>query len=176
MNKSFLMNTLNKNKLIFFILLFLVLVNLSALVTFFTFRSHTDDVVVCDPMQSQCGNAFKSELGLSEDQARKVEMINADYQDASGPIVEKIRNIRSDILDELSEEVSDTSYLKQKSGELCDLQLQLQQANFTQFIELKKVCDPAQAQRLSALYRELYGCARMGNGQGKMHQHRGGQE
>ncbi len=32
------MNTLNKNRLIFFILIFLVLVNLSALVTFFAFR------------------------------------------------------------------------------------------------------------------------------------------
>ena len=170
------MNPLNKNKLIFFILIFLVLVNLSALVTFFTYRSHNNEVVVCDAMQAECGNAFKRELGLSEEQSRKVEMINADYQASSSPIVEKIRDIRSDILDELSADVPDTSYLKQKSGELCDVQLQLQKANFTQYLELKKVCDPGQAQRLSALYRELYGCARMGNGQGRMQRHVGWQK
>lgn len=170
------MNPLNKNRLIFFILIFLVLVNLSALVTFFAYRNHSNDVVVCDAMQAQCGNAFKSELGLSEDQTRKVEAINADYQASSSPIVEKIRDIRSGILDELSADVPDTAYIRQKSNELCDFQLQLQQANFTQFLELKKVCDPQQAQRLSALYRELYGCARMENGQGRMRIHRGWQK
>lgn len=170
------MNPANRNRLIFFILIFLVIVNLSAVVTFFTYRSHNNEVVVCDAMQAECGNAFKSELGLSEEQSRKVEAINVDYQQASSPVVEKIRDIRSSILDELSSDLPDTTYLKQKSDELCDLQLQLQKANFTQFLELKKVCNPEQAQRLSALYRELYGCARMGNATGRMHRHMGGQE
>jgi len=169
------MNTLNKNRLIFWILIFLVIVNLSALATFFTFRSHNEEVV-CDAMQAQCGNAFKSELGLSEEQSRKVELINADYQLVSGPIVKEIRNIRSDILDELSSEVPDTSYINKKSTELCDFQFQLQQANYTQFLELKKVCDPEQVQRLSALYRELYGCTGMGSDEGRMHRHRAGQK
>lgn len=170
------MNSSNKNRLIFFVLLFLVIVNLSALATFFIYRSHQNEVVVCDAMQAGCGNAFKSELGLSEDQSRKVEVINSQYQEASGPVVAQIRNIRSEILDELSAEIPDTLYLKQKSSELCDLQLRLQKANFTQYLELKKVCDPGQAQRLSALYRELYGCARMGNGRGRMQRHRGWQQ
>jgi Spy/CpxP family protein refolding chaperone len=171
-----LMNPSNKNRLIFFILIFLVLVNLSALVTFFTYRSHYNEVVVCDAMQAECRNAFKSELGLSEEQSRKVEVINMNYQEASNPIVEKIRDIRSSILDELSAEQPDTSSLRQKSDELCNLQLQLQKANFTQYLALKKVCNPGQAQRLSALYRELYGCGRMGNGPGRMQRHMGWQK
>jgi hypothetical protein len=174
MNNINPMNPVNKNCLIFWILIFLIIVNLSALATFFTFRSHSEEVA-CDARQTQCGNAFKSELGLSEAQVKKVGTINTDYQAASVPIVNEIRKIRSDILDELSVEAPDTAYINQKSGELCDFQLQLQKANFAQFLELKKVCDPTQAQRLSALYRELYGCVGMGNGEGRMHRHRGGQ-
>jgi hypothetical protein len=164
----------NKNRLIFWIMIFLVIVNLSALITFFTFN-RTKEEVTCDAMQPQCGKAFQCELGLSEGQLQKVDLINSEYQAVSSPIVDEIRNIRSDILDELSSEVPDTVYINQKSGELCDFQLKLQQANFTQFLELKKVCDPEQAQRLSALYRELYGCAGMGKGEGRMRRHRGGQ-
>jgi Spy/CpxP family protein refolding chaperone len=163
----------NKNRLIFWIMIFLVIINLSALVTFFAFGRTREDVN-CNAMQGQCGKAFQCELGLSEEQLRKVDLINSDYQSASGPLVSEIRNIRSDILDELSSEVPDTALIRQKSGELCDVQLKLQQANFTQYLELKKVCDPEQAQRLSALYRELYGCAAMNKGGGRMHRYMGG--
>jgi hypothetical protein len=163
----------NKNRLIFWIMIFLLIVNLSALITFFTFNRNKEEVK-CNAMQPQCGKAFQCELGLSEQQLQKVDLINAEYQSVSGPIVDEIRNIRSDILDELSSEAPDTVYVRQKSAELCDFQLLLQQANFTQFLELKKVCDPGQAQRLSALYRELYGCAGMGTGEGSMHRHMGG--
>jgi len=165
------MYTQNKNRLIFWSLILLVIVNLSTLATFFTFNRHTEDMT-CDAMQPQCGMAFKSELGLSQEQLMKVDLINSDYNTVSSPIVNEIRNIRSDILDELSSEEPDTLYISQKSIELCDFQLNLQQANFTQFLDLKKVCDPEQAQRLSALYRELYGCASMGNGKSRMHKHR----
>jgi hypothetical protein len=164
------MNAQNKNRLIFWILIFLVIINLSALITFFTFQRHTEKVA-CDSMQPQCGQAFKIELGLSQDQVQKVELINSDYQATSSPIVNTIRNIRSDILDELSADVPDTIYINEKSNQLCDFQLQLQKANYTQFLELKKVCDPDQAQRLSALYRELYGCKGMGKGEGKILEH-----
>ena len=169
------MNPHNKNRLIFWILIFLVIVNLSALVTFFSFNRNSEEVT-CNAMQPQCGKAFQSELGLSHEQVQKVELINSEYQANSSPIVNEIRKIRSDILDELSSETPDTSYINQKSNELCDFQLQLQQANFTQFLELKKVCDPEQAQRLSALYRELYGCAGMENSEDRMHRHRSGQK
>jgi len=169
------MNSLNKNRLIFWVLLFLIIVNLSALVTFFAFGRNTEKVA-CDAMQPKCGQAFECELGLSKEQVRKVDLINAEYQAVSGPIVEEIRNIRSDILDELSSEIPDTSYINEKSSDLCEFQLNLQKANFTQFLELKKVCDPEQAQRLSALYRELYGCSKMAGSEGKMHRHMSGQK
>jgi hypothetical protein len=169
------MKAQNKNRLIFWILIFLVIMNLSALVTFFSFPRKTNEVT-CDAMQPQCGKAFKSELGLSQEQLQKVDLINSDYQATSSPIVNKIRNIRSDILDELSAEMPDTSYINQKSNELCDFQIQLQKANYTQFLELKKVCDAGQAKRLSALYRELYGCTGMRSGEGRMRRHRFGQK
>lgn len=168
------MNPQDKNRLIFWILLFLVIVNLSAVIAFFAFNRHTE-TVSCNAMQPQCGKAFECELGLSEEQVREVDVINSEYQSKSSPIVQAIRNIRSDILDELSSESPDTTYINEKSNELCDLQLQLQQANFTQFLGLKKVCDPDQAKRLSALYKELYGCAGMGNRDGGMHRHKPGQ-
>lgn len=165
----------NKNRLIFWILFFLVIVNLSAIATFFIISRGSDNPV-CDAADFQCGKAFEFELGLSPEQAEQVGVINSEYHTRSRPIANEIRQIRSEILDELSSERPDTSFIEVKSNELCDFQLQLQQLNFTQFLELKKVCDPEQAQRLSALYRELYGCARMSNQEGRMHRHRPGRK
>jgi hypothetical protein len=42
--------------------------------------------------------------------------------------------------------------------QLTELQRKMQHANVNQYMMLKRIVTPEQANRLSALYRELYGC------------------
>jgi len=102
-----------------------------------------------------------------------VDSINQNYKINAGPIVASIKNIRSAILNELEKETPDTSMLNKLTDELSVMQKKVQQENIKQYLKLKNVCDLEQAQRLSALYRDLYGCPMKDNT--VRHQYRHGQ-
>lgn len=167
------MESIYKNRLLFWILIFLIIVNLSALATHFFFPKE-QSVVACNDGSMHPGCALHAELNLTDDQISQVDKINSEYQENSRPISEKIKNKRAGILDELASDTPDTLNINQLSIDISVLQSQLHRENIMHYLELKKVCNPDQAMRLSNLYRELYGCPM--NGQGKnlqRHRHKG---
>ena len=166
------MNFFNKNRLIFWVLIILVVINISALISFFLFTKTSGQSACCPPEVQQC-EAFRDELNLSGGQTLKVTEINKKYKEFAEPIVGEIKETRASILTELENEVPDTMRLNSLTNQLAMLQLKIQKENITQYRELKRVCTPDQAQKLSALYRDLYGCP-MQNGQIK-HRNRHGQ-
>jgi periplasmic protein CpxP/Spy len=168
------METYHKNKVLFWVMIFLIVVNMAALATYFFFP-HKETVAGCADDCSAPGCVLHAELKLTEEQAVKVDVINDRYLGESGPVSEKIKNIRASVLDELSADVPDTLKLNEYSLELAQLQNQLHHQNIKHYLELKKVCNPDQAMRLSNLYRELYGCPMQGPGAGGKHMHRKGQ-
>ena len=174
-------NTMNffiKNRFIFWILIFLVVINLTALVTFLVLYSHRP--AVAD--QQQCRNsgmAFKEELSLSAVQAEKVEVIMSEYRTSTGPLTDSIRNYRSLLLDELAKANPDSTLLDHYTEQISLMQKQMQKASIHQYLSLKGISNPDQCKRLSSLYYELYGCQGnckgMGKGKGMMKQYRRGQ-
>jgi Spy/CpxP family protein refolding chaperone len=151
------MESLQKNRLLFWTLLFLVVVNLSALATYFLFPKKPAIVACSDgPMQPGC--ALHMELNLTDEQIGQVDNINSAYQEVSRPVSEKIKELRAAILDELASDTPDTSAIQGISREISVLQSQLHNENIKHYLELKKVCTPEQARLLSNLYRDLYGC------------------
>ena len=152
------MNFFLKNRLIFWALIFLVVLNISALTSFFLFRKSQSPAACCTPEQKQC-MAFRDELKLSADQTLKVTDINNKYMVVAEPIAKAIKDTRASILTELENEAPDTLKLNQLALNLSMLQLKIQKENIKQYSALKKVCNPEQALRLSALYRDLYGCS-----------------
>ncbi|MCX6266321.1 MAG: hypothetical protein NTW16_03060 [Bacteroidetes bacterium] len=166
------MNFFNKNRLIFWVLIILVVINISALISFFLFTKTAVQTPCCPPEEQQC-NAFRDELNLSTGQTLKVTEINKRYKEFAEPISMEIKGARTSILTELEKDVPDTIRLNSLTNQLALLQSKIQRENITQYRELKRVCTPEQAQKLSALYRDLYGCP-MQNGQMK-HRNRHGQ-
>jgi hypothetical protein len=166
------MNFFHKNRYIFWVLIFLILINISALISFFLFTRATPAPSCC-PADGKQGHSFSNALELSADQTEKVDIINQRYKANAEPIVDSIKNTRGAILNELEQETPDTSLLKKLTTELSILQKKVQMENIKQYMELKKVCNKEQAQLLSALYRDLYGCPMKNNG--IKHQFRHGQ-
>ena len=91
-----------------------------------------------------------AELDLTGEQAAQVDGINTAYRAGSAPIAEKIKEVRAYVLDELSSDLPDTLKLNEYSLELSQLQSQLHRQNIHHYLELKKVCTPDQAMRLSS--------------------------
>ena len=165
------MNFFHKNRLIFWVLIILVVINISALASFFIFTQKKAPAPCCSPEEQQCV-AFRDELNLSAEQTIKVTEINGSYKKSAEPISKAIKETRAAILTELDKEGPDTMQLNILTNQLSLLQLKIQRENIKQYTKLKRVCTPLQAQRLSALYRDLYGCP-MQDGQMKYRNRRG---
>lgn len=171
------MNIYNNNRTIFLILIFLVLINITALATYFIYMRKPASEVLPNSGFKQ-GIALRQELSLAPDQSLKVNKINAAYQASSEPIVLSIREKKADLLEELSKDNTDITLVDKLTDEIAGEQKKLQVANVKQFLDLKKVCTPEQTQKLSQIYSELYGCVNKGrgNGNGMRYRHRYGQQ
>lgn len=167
------MNFFTKNRLIFWVLTVLVVVNIAALISFFLYPKQQADSPCCSPAEQQC-NAFRDELGLTDAQTLEVTAINKKYTETAQPVATAIKATRADILTELEKEVPDTLRLNSLTIQLSNLQMKIQKENINQYCALKRVCTTEQAQKLSALYRDLYGCP-MKNGKMK-HRNRAGKD
>lgn len=174
------MNIFNNNRTVFWILIFLVVINITALVTYFFYLR----VPAGQPSAGsgfKRGIALRQELSLTHDQSLKVNRINYTYQALSESVVNTIREKKADLLEELSKENTDSAVVIKLADDIVTEQKKLQMANIKQFLDLKKVCTPEQTQKLSQIYSELYGCENKGqgrgkgNGQGKGFRHRYGQ-
>jgi Spy/CpxP family protein refolding chaperone len=166
------MNFFLKNRYVFWVLIILIVINISALVSFFLFTQNTPPASCC-PADGKQGHSFSNDLGLSTAQTEQVSAINQNYKRHAEPIATSIKDTRGLILNELEKDMPDSSLLNKLTAQLCVLQNTIQRENIKQYLELKKVCTPAQAQRLSALYRDLYGCPMQSKGM--KHQFRNGQ-
>ena len=175
------MNIFNNNRTVFWILIFLVLINITALATYFIYMRKP----AIEPAQGsgfKHGIVLRQELSLTPDQSIKVNEINATYKASSEPIVAAIKEKKAVLLEELSKENTDNNLVAKLADDVVSEQKKLQMANIKQFLDLKKVCTPEQTQKLSQIYAELYGCDNkgmgrgMGKGQGKGMHHRYGQQ
>lgn len=167
------MNFFSKNRLVFWIFIVLILINVSALVTFYFYSTRVKEVPACCSEEEKSQRALSNELGLTDGQSATVAEINNAYREKARPIAMSIRETRELILAELEKATPDTAMITQWARSIATLQMGMQQQNIKQYLELKKVCTPQQAQRLSSLYRDLYGCPMQEN---KMrHQYRRGQ-
>jgi Spy/CpxP family protein refolding chaperone len=165
------MNIFNNNRTVFWILIFLVLINITAMATYFIYmRKPASEQVPGSGFKH--GIALKQELSLTPDQSLKVNEINANYKASSEPIVAAIKEKKAVLLEELSKENTDTILVAKLADEVVIEQKKLQMANIKQFLDLKKVCTPEQTQTLSQIYSELYGCENKGKGQGNGMRHR----
>ncbi len=175
------MSIFNNNRTIFWILVFLVLINITALATYFIYlRNKSGEPVPASG--PKYGVALRQELSLTPDQSLKVNAINKAYKASSEPYAIAIREKKADLLEELSKDKTDMGLVEKLTNEIVSEQNQLQMANIKQFLDLKKVCTPEQTQKLSQIYSELYGCENKGSGRGqgnnngKGYRHRYGQQ
>ena len=163
---------LTNSWLLLWILVVLVIINVTALASFFFFTRPEPAAACCPPGQAQC-SALRDELKLSDEQTRQVTSINENYAKTAGPLADEIGEARAAILNEMEQAKPDTLRVDSLIKRIAVLQVLVQKQNIRQFSELRRVCDPAQAQKLSALYRELYGCPMQKNG--AQHRYRHGQ-
>lgn len=175
------METSSKNRILFWILIFLIVLNVSAMISFWLYYARKNKPVA-ETGAEKPGWALQQELSLSPEQTEAVAGINVRYRNISVQLAEDIREKKTELMSELSAGQTDTAKAYSIVDELAVLRNQLQESNIRQFLELKKVCTPSQVEKLSAIYSEFYGCENRGQGKGTgtgggmRHRHRYGQQ
>jgi Spy/CpxP family protein refolding chaperone len=171
------MNYFDKSKLLLWVVVFFLVINITALVTFFVYFSNAGRQVQVTSAGQTCGQVCRM-LDLTEEQSKNVEAIQADFREKADPVIGEIRENRRLIVEELSKDVPDTSLVNRYANSIGELHKQLQKTAAGQFLSLKKVCNPEQCRKLSDMYYDLYGCKGQGekmmHGKGKQHRLRGG--
>jgi Spy/CpxP family protein refolding chaperone len=163
----------SKSKFVFWLLIFLVVLNISLFVTLILLFSKSADAP--SPASGEhLKNSFSKSLSLTPAQDEKVKIILEEYKILTDPIIADIRNHRMQIVEEAAKGTPDKTLLEKYEEEISLLQKQMQNASVNQYLALKEICTPVQCERLSALYRELYGNDGSESGQGPRHRHRGG--
>ncbi|MCX6242139.1 MAG: periplasmic heavy metal sensor [Bacteroidetes bacterium] len=160
------MNFFSKNKFVFWLLIFLVVINLTVLITFVVMYSRKPDAIT-QQVPEKPGLALQKELTLTPSQSEHVDLILADYRKVTDPVAEGIRGYRVRILNELANDKPDTFKINHYADSVCYLQRQMQKASVKQYMALKEICNPEQCKRLSSLYFELYGFQGQGKGMGQ---------
>lgn len=149
------MDLYKKNRWLFWLMLFLIILNVSALVAYFVFKQNPPTTPVTT--QADPSEILREELTLTQEQTEQVAEINHQYRLVALPISDSIKQTRATILSELSQTNPDTNRLYQLAYTMALLQNQMQRASIRQYLELKAVVTPEQAMKLSTLYHELYG-------------------
>jgi len=161
------MNYFNKYRVVFWIMILMIVINISAFTSFYFYchanRTTSTDTLVC----SGTCKFLDEQLKLSPDQSAKVAVINKNFREQTEPVVAGIKSIRMSLLDELALEKPDTAKLNLFADKIGELQKTLQKAAILQYQQLKQICTPEQCLKLSAIYLEVYGCRKLGQGMGK---------
>ncbi len=150
----------------FWLLMFLIGINVAALITLVVVFSNKPTTIL-KPTTGIKGNAISKSLLLTPSQSAKEETILANYKKITEPIIAEIRIKRIQLLEELAREKPDKTVLNSYVEEITLLQKQMQNASVNQYLALKEICTPAQCQKLSTLYYELYGCQGKEKNEGK---------
>ncbi len=148
------------NKILFGIIALLVLLNISIIVTILYKKNQITKYNYAYknemPIQKKhLGRLFKNELDLSFKQHKKFQELRHQYHQNSNEIIKEMKTIRSEILQELGKNESDTLLLKQLSKRLGEQHIKLKDLTIKFYLDMKKECSPEQKEKLFELFKKL---------------------
>lgn len=151
-----MMNYFLKNRLVFWGIILLVVMNLSALATVWWqqhMRPGPPPGGRDEPQRIR--RILQNELGLTEPQLQQFEKIQRQHRKNSRAVHENMRGLRHDLFAQLSVESPDEEKVEQLTNQIGRAQSELEKLTFKHFTELKNLCNDEQQKRLSSLISEL---------------------
>jgi Spy/CpxP family protein refolding chaperone len=137
------MDFFTKNKLLFWCVMVLMLLNVLTLASVWLHRPpvpfggmHQGRISGLEIMQKQ--------LGLSKEQSRQIERIRNEHFARTDPILDEMRKIRLDVLDEVFASEPNRAKTNEYIEELGKKQIQFETKLYNHFAELKQACTPGQ--------------------------------
>jgi|GEM_PF-665876 Spy/CpxP family protein refolding chaperone len=153
------MNSLLNKKWMGWIVLILLLLNLSALGTILYYsyqQNKRPHPALAGEPQPRHGKEMIRELQFDSAQADAFYNIRRDFHTRVKPSLQQMRAKRGIINDEVNKENPDTTYLNAVADTMGKIQAELKKETIRHFIRIRKICNPEQKTKLTRLYSGMF--------------------
>ena len=160
------MDYFTKNKMLFWCVIILVILNVVTLSSFWMGKS--GPAMQKRPGGQRDGQKIMTEkLQLSDQQAQEFEQIRNEHFMRTRRLQDDMHKIRLDMLDETFELEPDDLQIEKLLSELGEMQNQFEKNLFQHFQELKDACNEQQREQLQLMLRNLIDSTRPGKSRGR---------
>ena len=149
-----MMDYFTKNKMLFWCVIILVLINIVTL-TFFWVTKPPFGVLPGPERRPDGGKIMEEQLQLSAEQAQQFEQIRNKHFIRTMPLQDDIHKIRLDLLDEIFSSEPNQTKIQSLYTDLENKQRQFNELLFEHFQELKNTCNKEQVEELKIMLRDL---------------------
>lgn len=159
------MKTENKCRWMIWIIVILVVMNLTTIITIMYNRSHLPDQALIstsnqgmtdDTSMKYSGRYFRDELDLSMEQMKKFSEFNPEFRQAVLSINRAMAEKRHEMLIEMAKNNCDTISLNMLSDSIGDLHAALKKKTYTYYMDFKDICNQQQQKKLEQLFGEMF--------------------
>ena len=98
---------------------------------------------------------FNEQLGLSTEQMERFRLSNRSFNRKTAGISIEMKELRAEIIEELTKENSDIEKLERLSSEIGNRHRDLKIITNDFYLEMKELCDSTQRERLAIVFRSL---------------------
>ena len=134
-------------------LILLTVINLTGIGAMFFMRFH--ESVPAPHSRFQFMKFFDEELKLTETQKAKFRQSHREHRQNAAPIMENLRQLRVDFLNEVAKTEPDSLVLEQIAVELGKQHTKLKRLTIRHFMQMKNTCTAEQQKNLSKMFREM---------------------
>lgn len=147
------MDFFTKNKMLFWCVVVLVLLNVATLGSFWLKKPPLPPAGSGQGADGQ--RIMEERLGLSDEQATEFKRLREEHFMRTRPLQEKMHRIRLHLLDEIFAPEPDETLIEELFTELGEKQTEFERNLYTHFQEMKDVCTPEQMHELRIMLRGL---------------------
>ena len=148
------MDFFTKNRLVFWCVVLLVLLNVATLASFWLRRPPLGPPA--GPGGRPAGQRImEMRLHLTDEQARRFQQLRAEHFLRTRPLQEAMHKIRMDLLDEVFAAEPNDARIQELTAEIGDEQCRFDRQLFRHFRELKDTCNAEQRTELKAMLADL---------------------
>ncbi len=148
---------MNKTKLLIWIIIVLVAVNMATIISGVVFSSErrkAEDTEREVPF-NQRANFFREELGLTQEQRNSFMDFNREYNQKARVITGKMKTLRFRMVKEMANSNPDRTKLDEICNEIGNLHSQLKSATVDYYLKMKSICNKQQQESLNLLFERM---------------------
>jgi len=167
---------MNRTKLLIWIIIVLVAINLAALISgvAYSMKRRNEPPARTGIPFNQRADFFYEQLGLTSDQRNQFFVFNKEFNQDARLIADKMNSLRYTLIKEMARSNPDRSKLDEICTNIGSLHSELKEITVDYYLKMKSICDPQQQKLLNELFEMMlepdgiiYGRGRGGQGRGR---------